>query len=88
MRIAFLVLLGLLLGAILGGVIGIGVGLACVAIFNVSDFEGGSGMMVFLAFMPLGAVIGAIGGATSFGMLAARAAKAAREAPASDAAMP
>jgi hypothetical protein len=43
-----------------------------VKIFNVSDFEGGSGMLVFLTFMPLGAILGGLGGAVALGLLAAK----------------
>jgi len=48
--------LGCFWGGLFGAAIGVGVGMACVKIFNVSDFEGGSGMLVFFTFMPLGAL--------------------------------
>jgi hypothetical protein len=36
------------------------------------QFEGDSGMLVFFTFMPLGAVIGGLGGALAFGVMAIR----------------
>jgi len=72
MKIALLALLGLMLGALGGAALGIGAGLAWVEIFKTSDFEGYSGMLVFFTFMPLGAIIGGLGGALLFGVLAFR----------------
>ena len=72
MKIALLVLLGLVLGAIGGAAFGIGAGLAWVEIFKTTSFEGYSGMLVFYSFMPLGAAIGGLGGALLFGVIAAR----------------
>ena len=72
MKIALLVLLGLVLGALGGAALGIGAGLAWIEIFKTSDFEGYSGMLVFFTFMPLGAVIGGLGGALLFGVMAIR----------------
>lgn len=72
MKIALLALLGLLLGSVGGAALGIGAGLAWVEIFETTDFEGYSGMLVFFTFMPLGAMIGGLGGAALFGILAAR----------------
>jgi hypothetical protein len=46
--------------------------MAWVEIFKTSSFEGYSGMLVFFTFMPLGAVIGGIGGAVLFALLAMR----------------
>jgi hypothetical protein len=43
-----------------------------VEIFNTSNFEGYSGMMVFFTFMPIGAIVGGLGGAHLFGRLAFR----------------
>ena len=63
---------GLLLGALLGAALGVGLGLAYTNVFNVSDFEGYSGMLVFFTFMPLGAIVGGLGGALYFGMAAAK----------------
>jgi hypothetical protein len=72
MKIALLVVLGLILGALGGAALGIGAGLAWVEIFIASNFEGYSGMLVFFTFMPVGALIGGIGGALLFGLLAVR----------------
>jgi len=72
MKIALLVVLGLILGALGGAALGIGAGLAWVEIFKTTNFEGYSGMLVFFTFMPVGAAIGGIGGALLFGLLAAR----------------
>ena len=79
MKIALLVLLGLLLGALGGAALGVGAGLACVEIFKTSSFEGYSGMLVFFTFMPLGAAIGGLGGALLFGVIAIRDAEIALE---------
>jgi hypothetical protein len=79
MKIALLVLLGLLLGALGGAALGIGAGLAWVEIFKTTSLEGYSGMLVFLTFMPLGAAIGGLGGALLFGVIAARDAEIAIE---------
>jgi hypothetical protein len=79
MKIALLVLLGLVLGALGGAALGIGVGLAWVEIFKTTGFEGYSGMLVFFTFMPLGAGIGGLGGATLFGVIAVRDAEIAIE---------
>jgi len=72
MKVALLVLLGLLLGALGGAVLGIGAGLAWVEYFKTTSFEGYSGMLVFFTFMPLGAAIGGLGGALLFGVMAVR----------------
>ena len=72
MKVVLLALLGLFLGAIGGAALGIGAGLAWVEVFKTTDFEGYSGMLVFLGFMPGGAMIGAIGGALLFAMMALR----------------
>ena len=72
MQIGCLVIIGLFLGALFGAAIGVGLGLASVKIFNVSDREGYSGMLVFFTFMPLGAMIGGLGGAIGLGLLAAK----------------
>jgi hypothetical protein len=79
MKIALLVLLGLVLGAIGGAALGVGAGLAWVEIFNISGFEGYNGMLVFFTFMPLGAAIGGLGGALLFGVIAIRDAEIALE---------
>ena len=72
MKVALLALLGLFLGAIGGAALGVGAGLAWVEVFKTTDFEGYSGMLVFLGFMPGGAIIGAIGGALLFATMALR----------------
>jgi hypothetical protein len=72
MKIALLAILGLMLGALGGAALGGGVGLAWVEIFNTTSFEGYSGMLVFITFMPLGATIGSLGGALLFGVIAFR----------------
>ena len=79
MKILLLALLGLVLGALGGAVLGITAGLACVEIFKISNFEGYSAMLVFLTFMPLGAAIGGLGGALTFGLMAVRDAEIAIE---------
>jgi hypothetical protein len=75
MKIALLVLLGLMLGALGGAALGIGAGLAWVEIFQTTSFEGYSGMLVFFTFMP----IGGLGGALLFGVIAIRDAEIAIE---------
>jgi hypothetical protein len=72
MKIALLVLLGLVLGVLGGAALGIGAGLAWVEIFETTSFEGYSSMLVFFTFMPVGAAIGGFGGALLFGLIAAR----------------
>ena len=72
MKIALLAVLGLILGMLGGAALGIGAGLAWVEIFKTTDFEGASGMLVFFTFMPLGAMIGGLGCALLFGLLAFR----------------
>ncbi len=72
MKIALLALLGLVFGTLGGAALGIGAGLAWVEIFQTTDFEGYSGMLVFFTFMPMGAILGGLGGAFLFGMLAWR----------------
>jgi len=72
MKVALLALLGLIFGALGGAALGIGAGLAWVEIFKTTNFEGYSGMLVFFTFMPLGAMIGGLGGATLFGVMAVR----------------
>jgi hypothetical protein len=64
--------LGFVLGAIIGGVIGIVLGFVWINVFNTSDFEGYSAMLVFFTFMPIGAILGAILGAAALAALALR----------------
>ena len=56
----------------MGAILGVGLGLAYTKIFNVSDFEGYSGMLVFFTIMPLGAIAGGLAGAMLLGMIGAR----------------
>jgi hypothetical protein len=72
MKITLLALLGLAFGTLGGAALGIGAGLAWIEIFKTSNFEGDSGALVFFTFMPLGTVIGGIGGALLFAVLAIR----------------
>jgi hypothetical protein len=72
MQIGCLAIIGLIFGAMLGAAVGVGLGLAYTKIFNVSDFEGYGGMLVFFTFMPLGAMVGGLGGAVTLGLLAAK----------------
>jgi hypothetical protein len=72
MQGCLLAFVGLIFGAILGAIVGVGLGFAYTKIFNVSDFEGYSGMLVFLTFMPLGAIVGGIGGAILLGIVGSR----------------
>src|SRR5882672_6171525 len=58
---------------------GIGAGLAWAEIFKTTSLEGDSGMLVFFTFMPLGAVVGGLGGALAFGVTAIRDAEIAIE---------
>ena len=79
MKIALLVLLGLVVGALGGAALGIGACIAWLQIFRTSGFEDNNGMLVFFTFMPLGAAIGGLGGAFLFGMIAIRDAEIALE---------
>ena len=72
MKVALLALLGLILGALGGAALGIGAGLLWVQLFKTTAFEGDRGMLVFFTFMPLGAILGGLGGAFLFGLLAFR----------------
>jgi hypothetical protein len=70
MKVALLVLLGLVLGAIGGGALGVGAGIAWVELSKTSGFEGYSGMLVFFTFLPAGMLLGALAGAILFGLQA------------------
>ncbi|QUS41219.1 hypothetical protein RPMA_22010 [Tardiphaga alba] len=72
MKIALLILLGLVLGLLGGAALGLGAGIAWVELFKTSNFEGYSAMLVFFTFTPIGALIGAVVGALLFGVFAAR----------------
>jgi hypothetical protein len=82
MKIALLALFGVFVGAFGGAALGIGAGLVWVEVFKTTSFEGYSGMLVFFSFMPIGAALGALGGALLFGITAARDAEIARRSPA------
>jgi hypothetical protein len=69
MKIALLALLGALLGVLGGGAVGIVAGIGWIELFKSKISEA---TLIFLMFMPIGAVIGAAGGAILFGVLAAR----------------
>jgi hypothetical protein len=75
MRILLFALLGLVGGAIAGGIIGVGAGFAWTTVFQTSCFEGYCAMLVFFAFLPGGAAIGALVGAAMLGSMAARRAR-------------
>jgi hypothetical protein len=79
MKIALLVLLGLVIGALGGAALGIGAGIAWVQFFRTTGFEDYNGVLVFFTFMPLGAAIGGLGGAFLFGVIAIRDAEIALE---------
>jgi hypothetical protein len=70
MKAAGLGCLGFVLGAIVGGILGITLGFAWTNIFQTSDFEGYSGMLVFFTFMPIGAILGGILGAAGLAAVA------------------
>ena len=72
MKVALLILLGLVLGLLGGGALGIGAGVAWVELFKTTNFEGYSAMLVFFTFMPIGALLGAVAGAILFGIAASR----------------
>jgi len=72
MKVVGLALVGFVLGAIVGGVLGVSCGLIWTKVFQTSDFEGYSGMLVFLTFMPIGILIGGLIGAAGLGYVASR----------------
>jgi hypothetical protein len=63
---------GFFLGALVGGALGVGAGLLWTEIFHTSCFEGYCGMLVFFAFMPIGAIVGGAAGALALACLAGR----------------
>ena len=67
--------IGFVLGAFLGGALGVGVGLAWTDLVETSCFEGYCGMLVFFAFMPIGAILGGILGAIWLAVVAGGRAK-------------
>jgi hypothetical protein len=72
MRVLLFAILGFFLGAVAGGALGVGAGALWVWMFNTSGFEGYSAMLVFFTFMPIGAILGATGGAVGLALLAGR----------------
>jgi hypothetical protein len=79
MRVLLFALLGLIGGALAGGIVGIAAGLAWTTLFHTSCFEGYCAMLVFFAFLPGGAAIGAIVGAAVLGSMAAGRQRRARQ---------
>ncbi len=73
MKIAVFAVLGTIAGAVVGAALGVLTGIAWVNIFQTSDFEGYSAMLVFFTFAPAGGLIGAIAGALWSGLAASRA---------------
>jgi hypothetical protein len=69
MKIALFALLGSVLGALGGAAIGIVAGIGWIEIFKTTDSEA---TLLFFTFMPIGAVVGAAGGAILFGIIAVR----------------
>jgi hypothetical protein len=72
MKIALLILLGLVLGLLGGGALGLGAGVAWAELFRTNNSENFSAMLVFFTFTPIGALIGAVSGALLFGIAASR----------------
>jgi NhaP-type Na+/H+ or K+/H+ antiporter len=72
MRIALLVVVGLIVGVLGGAALGVALGLLWIEIFDTSSFEGYSSVLVFFTFMPAGAAIGGLGGAVMSGRMAFR----------------
>jgi hypothetical protein len=72
MKVVGLALVGFFLGAIAGGVIGVVCGLIWTTVFQTSDFEGYSAMLVFFTFMPIGILAGGAIGAGGLPYIALR----------------
>lgn len=72
MRIVMFTVFGAIAGLIAGAASGVLTGIAWVNIFQTTDFEGYSGMLVFFTFAPAGAVIGGLIGAIWAGLAASR----------------
>jgi hypothetical protein len=72
MKVVGLALIGLFLGAIAGGVIGVVCGFIWTTVFQTSDFEGYSAMLVFFTFMPIGILAGGAIGAGGLAYVASR----------------
>ena len=58
-RVALAIALGFLCGFIVGGTLAVVIGSIYVEVFDRRCFEGYCGMLIFGAFMPIGALIGA-----------------------------
>jgi hypothetical protein len=69
MKIALLALLGSILGALGGAALGIIAGIGWMEVARTDNSEASP---VFFIFMPTGAVLGAVGVALLFGMMATR----------------
>ena len=69
MKIALLAVLGAILGALGGGAVGVVAGIGWITVFKTANSEAS---LVFFTFMPIGAMLGAAGGAILFGVMAAR----------------
>lgn len=76
MKIAMRGVVSFFLGAFLGGVLGVILGLIWTNVFHTSSFEGYSGMLVFMTFMPIGIMLGGLIGAVGLGYLAAQGSSA------------
>jgi hypothetical protein len=63
---------GFVFGALLGAALGVGAGFLWTTLLHTSCFEGYCGMLVFFTFMPIGAIVGGLGGALLFGTHAFR----------------
>ena len=59
-RVALAIALGFLCGFIVGGTIAVVAGSIYVEVFDASCREGYCGMLIFGAFMPIGALVGAV----------------------------
>lgn len=73
MKTIVLAVLGIVVGLVLGVALGILMGIAWVSVFNTTDFEGYSAMLVFFTFAPVGAVLGGLIGAIWAAYAASRA---------------
>lgn len=56
-------LLGFVAGALFGGLVALGLSIAAVEIFSISQFEGAYAMGVVFVYIPLGVLIGGVIGA-------------------------
>jgi hypothetical protein len=69
MKISLFAVLGAILGVLGGSAIGIIAGIGWITVFKTANSEAS---LVFFTFMPIGAMLGAAGGAVLFGVMAAR----------------